>query len=285
VAARPGELDFQIGLGDTLRAQARDEEARAAFEVARGIDPTSIDVRNRLAVRDRPRWRLDLDGSYSWLTQGLDPWQEGRIGLGYVVNGRTTVSAGVEVNRRFRLVDVLVDGRVDHRFSNRLMSYLRAGFTPDADFRPRFLAQAGGSAQIAPRAGVWGQTLATLDLGYARYNSGESKPRVRVCSSTSSAGASGLTGRLIGTISETGDRLGGYLVRTDWAATDAVTVFVGYSDAPDASEGRTFETRSVFGGIALAVTEDLTLRASLAHDERDRPYDRTTVNLGLTSRY
>ncbi|HEY8382393.1 MAG TPA: tetratricopeptide repeat protein [Microvirga sp.] len=284
-AAAPGELDYQLGLGDALRARGEDEAAREVYLVAERIDPNAVDVRNRLAQRVRPRWRLDIVGSYSDLTQGLESWREGRVALGYRFDQRTAVTAGVEVNHRFGRTDAVIDGRIDQRWNERLGSYLRTGGTPDADFRPEFLAETGGSLRFAPGNGPVGATLGLLDLSYARYATGETKGASVGLQQYVLDGRIWLTGRLIGTISETDERLGGYSIQADWRVTDRVGLTVGYADAPDTSEGRTFETQSLFGGISLDVTEDLTLRLTGSRETRRNSYDRTTINLGLTTRF
>ena len=56
--------------------------------------------------------------------------------------------------------------------------------------------------------------------------------------------------------------LGGYLVRADAQITDRLTAFIGYADAPDASDGRAFKTRAIFGGIVFALHERFSLKIS-----------------------
>jgi hypothetical protein len=78
-----------VGLGDALREQLRDEEARSVYERGAAVQPASADVRGRLAEPVRPRWRLDVDGSYRWLTGGRAPWREGSLQLAYRLDART----------------------------------------------------------------------------------------------------------------------------------------------------------------------------------------------------
>lgn len=285
VATNPRELDYQLGLGDSLRAQLRDQEARIAYEAGLAIAPASIDAQTRLAQKARPRWRLDLDGGFSRLTQGLDSWREGRIGLGYVLNARTYVSGGVEVTRRFGLTDVLIDTRVDHRPMDGVTTYIRVGGTPQSDYRPEFLINAGSTYRLADRAGAVGPTLATLDAGFARYAAGDVKTVSPGLQQYFLDGRVWLTARLIGTESETGELLGGYVVRSDWLATERLSFFVGYSDAPENSDGRTLETKSVFGGLGIALDDTTTLRLSLARETRRASYDRDSLNLGIATRF
>ncbi len=284
-AAAPRELDYQLGLGDALRAQGRDEEARAAFEAARAIDPASTDVRSRLALKIRPRWRLDVSGGYSNLTEGLESWREGRVSLGYALNQRTTITGAAEINRRFGLTDVTLDGRVDHRWSAIAAGYLRVGGTPEADFRPEVFAEGGGTLRLLPGGAVIGATFGLLDLAYARYPTGDTRSASVGLQQYLFAGRFWLTGRLIGTLSETDDRLGGYSVRADWLVTERFGVFLGYADAPDSSDGRTIETRALFGGLTFALTDEVSLSLSGASEDRKNSYDRTTVAVGVTTRF
>ncbi|MBA2487466.1 MAG: hypothetical protein H0V35_15505, partial [Nitrospira sp.] len=85
----------------------------------------------------------------------------------------------------------------------------------------------------------------------------------------------------------TGDteRLTGYLVRADLLATKQLRVFIGYADAPDASPGRVFQTRSLFGGAELAFDEQVSVRVSGSRANVKGSSDRSTLNVGLTVRF
>lgn len=279
------DVDAQLGLGDSLRAQLRDDEALQAYRQASAVAPQSADVLARLKIAPRPRWRIDLDGSFSRLTGGLEPWREGSLRVAYLLDPRATLSGGIEVDHRFGRIDTLIDARADYRWSDAISTYWRLGGTPEADFRPEFLAETGGSLRLSKGSNVVGATLATLDLKYARYNTGE----VKVASPGLEQHLFGdrlwLTGRFIGTISETGERLGGLLVRADIVATDRLRLFAGYSDAPDSSDGRTIPTQSLFGGAVFDLDGNISLRASFGREEHRRSYTRTIVNLGLSARF
>jgi YaiO family outer membrane protein len=281
----PKDADARAGLGDALRAQLQDEEARAAYREASSLAPADADILSRLEARPRPRFRLDLDGSYSRLTGGLPSWREFSLRLGYQLDPLTTLSGGLEASRRFGRDDVLIDARIDRRWTDALSTYVRVGVTPDADFRPRILAQGGGSVRVLTGSGAIGPTFATLDLTYALYGSGPVRSAAPGLEQVLFDGRLRLSAKAVGTISETSERLAGYILRADVQAADRLGVFVGYADAPDASEGRTVPTRSIFGGVSLDLDDRTTLRLTAARETRARSYDRTTVGLGLTARF
>jgi len=284
-AQNSGASDFLVGLGDSLRAQYRDADARAAYEHARAVAPDSVEVSRRLALSLRPRWRLDLDGGYSRLDENLDPWREIRAGIGYVLDEKTTLSGGVEFNRRFGKTDVLIDARVDHRWSEEASTFVRLGGTPDADYRPEVLAEAGGAIKILPGGDIVGPTIATFELGYARYRAGGVKSASPGVLQYFANGRIWVTARLIATLSETDEALGGFLTRIDWVVIDSWKIFAGYSDAPESSGGLTVETRTLFGGVAIDLDRNTTLNLSASREDRSKSSERTTFNVGITSHF
>lgn len=284
-AEEPKEAGHQLRLGDALRAQERDEEARTAYEAARRIDPASAEIASRLALKARPRWQLDLDGGGSDLGGPFDSWSGGRIGLAYRVDRRDTVSGAVETQRRFGQTETTVEARLDRRWADGLWSYARVGGTPDAGFRPAFLTEVGAAAQIARGNGLLGATVGLVDLSYARYAVGETKGAKIGLQQYAFGGRFWLTGQLVGTLAADGQRLGGYALRADWLVTNDFVLSVGYSDAPDVSDGQTIATRALFGSMSYVLNDAVTLRLSTAREERKRTVDRTEVVLGLSARF
>jgi len=284
-AQNSGVSDILIGLGDSLRAQYRDADARAAYEHARAVAPGSAEVSHRLALSVRPRWRLNLDGSYSRLSENSGSWSEIRAGIGYVLDEKTTLSGGVEFNRRFGKTDALIDARLDHRWSEEASTFIRLGGTPDADHRPDMLGEVGGAIKILPGGDIVGSTVATFDLAYARYRTGDVKSASPGVQQYFANGRIWVTARLIATLSETDEALGGFLTRVDWVVIDGWKIFAGYSDAPESSGGLTVETRTLFGGIAVDLDRNTTLNLSASREDRSKFSERTTFNVGITSRF
>ena len=282
----PKDSDALVGLGDSVREQYRDTEAQAIFEKAHAMTPDSQDISKRLELPVRPRWRIDLDGNYSSLTDHFHAWKEGAVHIGYIWDERTTVTLGAETDQRFGKVDTLIDGRIDNRWSRVFSTYLHIGGTPDASFRPTALLDTGASVEIWKGYRFLGATQATLDLGIAHYRrSGEVKSASPGIVQYFADGRFWLTAKMIGTLATNGDQLLGYSVRGDVKVTDKLTAFLGYADAPDNSDGRTFPSKAVFGGLSYDFSERFSIRASAAHEARTNSYTRTTYSLGLTAKY
>lgn len=288
--------------GKAVRAQlararaARAQEARAEADRRRRAAAESNAVQERLSgdeAEARPRWRFDLVGSYSHLSEGNEPWREGTSRLAYRFDTGTTLSAGIEVSRRFGAIDTLIDGRIDQQWSDAFATYLRFGGTPKADFRPRVLVETGGTLRLANASGPIGPTLAVLDLGYANYKTSDVGTIAPGIQQYFFDNRVWLTARFIGTLSKLSDaesenraeRSGGYSIRADAQVTDRLSLFVGYANAPDTSDGRVFEAQSFFGGATFALDDSISLLVSAAQENRKDSYDRTSVNLGVAVRF
>lgn len=297
----PEDTDILLGLGDSLRGTLQDEAARTVYREAAAVDPASAAIEARIAQPIRPRWRLDLDGSLSSLTRNGSDWQEGSARLGYALSDRTVLTGGVEVTNRFKIINALIDARIDHRWSQTGTSYLRLGGSPDAVYRPIVFAEAGGTYRVSDGAGPFGATLLTLDSGYALYSATEIETASPGVQQYFLDGHLWVSGKIIGTLADSRvssrapdgfafvrdrlDKFGGYSVRIDGTPTDRLTLFVGWADAPDTSDGRVIPTQALFGGAIYALNDALSVKLSAAHEDRVKSYDRTSVNVGLTTRF
>jgi YaiO family outer membrane protein len=297
----PEDTDILLGLGDSLRGTMQDDEARALYREAAAVDSASAEIEARIAQAIRPRWRLDLDGSVSSLTRNGSDWQEGSARLGYALSERTLITGGIEVTNRFKILNTLIDVRIDHRWSDSWTSYLRLGGSPDAVYRPIYFTEAGGTYRVSQGSGAFGATLLTLDSGYAKYTATEVETASPGVQQYFLDGRLWVSGKVIGTlatsrVAERGsdgfsfvrdrlDKFGGYSVRVDGQPTERLTLFVGWADAPDTSDGRVIPTKAVYGGGIYALTDTLSLKLSAAHEDRVKSYDRTSVNAGLTTRF
>jgi YaiO family outer membrane protein len=286
LATAPRNADALVGLGDARRALWDEQGAREAYESALRIDPASAEARARLAEKPEPRWQLDVDGLRSNLSGGLEPWNEVAVRLGYRVTRETTISGGIELSERFGDFDTYFEGRVDHRFTPSLAGYALLGGTPDADFRANYQVGIGGSARVSSgNDGFMGATIAMFDLRHAAYGTGTIQTASPGVEQHLFGGRVWLTGRWINTFDPDRGRIGGWSVRADVQATDRLRVFVGLADAPDISEGIVLETFSVFGGLVVDLDRNVSLRLSLAREDRDRAYDRTVLGIGMGVRF
>ena len=236
------------------------------------------------AEEEAPRLRLDIEASYSNLSHGLESWTEGSVRAAYTADEDLTLTAALEVASRFDNLDTYVEGRADHRFGPGVWGYVLAGGTPEADFRPRVAAGAGGSARLYQDDGVLAAAVATVDTRYASYGTGDVQSLNPGLELYLLKGRAMLTLRCINIWDETGRHRLGYLLRTDIEPWRGITVVTGYSDAPDGSEGATVDVRAWFAGIALDIDDTKTLRAAIGQDLRETGYDRTTFSFSLTLR-
>ncbi|HEV2557897.1 MAG TPA: tetratricopeptide repeat protein [Microvirga sp.] len=282
--AEPAVADHRLRLGDALREQWRDVEARTAYEEASRLDPASAEIRGRLALRPNARWRIDLSGGGSELGRGLDPWREGQFAAGYRLDPQQTVSGLVRTRRRYGLTDVTLQGRFDRRWGDDVSVYGALGGTPGGHFSPLALAQAGAALRLTPGAGSLGPTIGLLDLGFARYRDGSTFEGKVGLEQSFFEGRFALAGHLIGT--EAAERQGGgYSLRASWVIAAPLTVSVGYASAPDISEARIVPTRTLFGSLDLALSDTVTLRLSAARERRKGNVERTDAILGLTLQF
>lgn len=233
-------------------------------------------------AEDEQGWRLDVEAAYSDLTHGLDPWREGALRASYRFDEEWTMGGAFEAASRFDKFDAYFEGRVDGRSIGGTSYYALAGGTPGADYRPRVAFGAGGAQRLFRDNGIFEAAYATLDLRYADYRAGDVETVNPGLETYLFGGRAWLTARYINIWDETGEHRAGYFVRADALVIDAVTLFAGYADAPDTSDGITVDTTNWFAGAAIDVEENTTVRLAIAQEMRDTGYDRTTFTLSLT---
>ena len=284
LAIDPRNAEALVGIGDVRRARGDDDGARQAYRQALDIEPGSSDIEQRLAVPPPRKWRLDLGSEVSDLTNGLGDWTDSSAGLAYRLTPRTTISGHTRVATRYGHTDVQIEGRIDQAFSPSLSFYVLAAATPDADFLARYSVGAGASWQAVAPGKAFGPLSLNIDTRYDDFaNAGITSISPWVQAYVLD-GRLGLSARWVHAADDIGTRADGYVLRADLAVTPRFNVFGGYADAPEISDGTLVPTRTVFGGVSWEVNDPLTLRASLAHEQRPT-FDRTIFGLGLTTRF
>lgn len=317
IAAEPNNSDAHLQLGLSLLALGRLDEAEASFRRTLEIAPDYADARiglARVAQRrgDAPgalallepvdptnreagelrsaltagaatpgRVQVDLDLSYSDLDSPAADWREGSLRVRGQVTDRTAIGGAVEVSERFERTDVYGELRVDQRLGQHAGFYISLGATPDADFRPEWQIGAGLSARLNSGRNP---TVVTLDARQARYASGDIQtlnPGVEQFFGDRFS----MTARWINIFDENGEHQSGWLLRGDAAATQRLRLFAGAADAPDTSEGIVIETFSLFGGVSYDLSDRLTARLSIAHEDRETGADRLQVGVGMSTRF
>ncbi|MBZ9822207.1 YaiO family outer membrane beta-barrel protein [Mesorhizobium sp. CA4] len=280
----PQSAEALVGIGDVRRAEGDDEAARQAYRQALALQPASADIKQRLAVPPPRKWRLDLGSEVSDLTNGLGDWTDSSAGLAYRLSPRTTISGGTRLATRFGHTDVQLEGRIDQAFSPAFSAYMLAAATPDADFLARYSVGAGASWQVVAPARAFGPLSLNVDARYDDFaDTGVTSIQPWIQGYVLD-GRLGLSARWVHAEDDTGTRTDGYVLRADLGVTERFNVFAGYADAPEIDGGALVPTRTVFGGVSFDVSDPLTLRASIAHEERPT-FDRNIFGLGLTARF
>lgn len=283
VSAHPDNDEAWVLLGDSLREQGREPEARQAYERAAALRPDSI-AAQRLAAPEKPRFRLDINGSLSHLSNDLPTWREGAIRLAYAANERSTYSGGVDVNHRFGTTDTYLEGRIDHQFSPIWGAYGYVGGTPDAEFLPEVAFGAGLSVRVHDFGGS-NATYLTTDGRFARYVTGNVRSLNPGLVQYLASDRVWLTARWVNTVDERDQYLTGWSLRADWQASDRVRLLVGYANAPESSDGVTVRTQAVYGGVGYDLTERHSVQITGAHEKRASLYDRNSITVGFTVRF
>ncbi|PBB22471.1 MULTISPECIES: YaiO family outer membrane beta-barrel protein [unclassified Mesorhizobium] len=273
-----------VGIGDVRRALGDDDAARQAYREALAIEPGSSDIEQRLAVPPPRRWRLDLGTEVSDLTNGLSDWTDSSAGLAYRLSPRTTISGRTRVATRFGRTDVQIEGRIDEAFSPAFSAYALAAATPDADFLARYAIGAGASLQVMAAAKAFGPLSLNIDTRYDNFTNTNVTSVSPWVQGYIFDGRLGLSARWVHAADDIGTRADGYVLWVDLAVTQRFNLFGGYADAPEISDGTLVPTRTVFGGISWDVNDPLTVRASIAHEQRPT-FDRSIFGLGLTARF
>ncbi len=283
----PDYVDAHLGLARLAFWRGDLAEAGERLATARRCEPDNKEVaildQQVAAARAAARvWRLDIGGNASDLSDALPAWTEGSVALSRKIGPNMTVAALVKMAERFGATDSYFEGRLDYRFSDRFGARLFAGATPDADFLPEYAAGVGASLKVGADDGRFGPSVLSADIAYFRYRD---DAVVRIDPALQHyllGGRAWLTLQLIATSSNKTDWSGGYVVRGDLRLADGVRVFAGLGDAPDLSGGTVIASRSLFGGVAIALSDRVSAVLSLSRTDLEGSYSRQEAAVGIS---
>ncbi len=292
LAIAPDYADARFGLAQVSFREGDPATAASLIDPLVAADPGNTEflaLRASIAAAGQGsaepwRWRLDLGGELSDLSGGRSSWTDSSSALTYRFDERTSTGLRLRHAYRSRAHDVQIEGRVDHRVTDRLAVYGLLAFTPDADFLAR--SSFGGGASFRPfdGAGLLGPAVLSVDGRYDVFSSTDVwtiAPGLQVFTPDETVA---VTGRWIHAEDDRGTIADGYSVRLDWTATDRLRLFAGYADAPEISDGQLDDTATTFGGLSFDVDDRLTLSGSYAHERRET-FDRDTFAVGLSLRF
>ncbi|MDF1600819.1 YaiO family outer membrane beta-barrel protein [Mesorhizobium sp. YIM 152430] len=290
LAIAPAYSDATFGLAQIALREGDAERARSLIEPLVAANPDNAEFRDlqtsaaAASASDARRWRLDIGTEASALSGGRSSWTDSAAGLSYRATDRTSVGGRVRHARRSGADDWQVEGRIDHRLTDRIAVHGLAAATPDADFLARSSFGIGGTWRLFDGTSVTGPAIFGIDSRYDTFalaNVWTFAPSVQVFTADERFG---FTARWIHAEDDRGTVADGFLLRADWTATERLRLFAGYADAPEISDGQLDETETVFGGLAFDVTDRLTLTGSYAHERRET-FDRDTFGIGLSLRF
>lgn len=284
LAMAPGNVEGWIGLGDTLRAKGDGRGARAAYDKALRLDPTSTVIRDRLAAPFPTLWRLDAATEISELSKGRGTWTDSSVSISYRATPELTLSSRARTATRFGFTDVQGEMRADYSFIPEFTVYGLSAVTPEADFLAQYLFGAGMSWQAVPAQNGLGPFTLNLDTRYEHFSESDIVTLSPWIQAYLFDERLGLSARWVHVEDDHDASVDGYVLRGDIRLADAVLVFGGYSDAPEISEGAIIDTETWFTGLTVDINDALSLHGSYAREKREA-FDRDIYGLGVTVRF
>ena len=215
-------------------------------------------------------WRLDAGAARSTLSGDLPDWTETRVSLSRRQDA-TGFGLAIEHARRFDREDLYVEFQATHEVGS-LVWALALGVRPNADFRPKQSIRLG----VEHHDDRWQVGGA---ITHAEYAIG---PVDKLDVQAAYMLGTGLRVRASAVAvrdENDQDRLG-YGLGVIWQPVSNLALDIGWSDAPESSDGITVDVRSAVVGATFDLSPEFHVRAGLTHEVR-AAYDRTEASVGL----
>lgn len=269
--------------GDLAEAQRRLAPVQAASTPpATAVEAQALSSDIAAARREGAHgWRLDVTGSYSDLNRGLGPWKEATASLSHPVSadGKGYVAGTVQATERFDRRDVFLEGLYGRTVMGTGEAYVAVGGTPNADFRPQVQVRAGITAPLNGR-GLSGGLHATL----AKFPTEETAGLRGMLRQSFLEDRLAISGSIIQVWTDNGRSLTGYAVQGEAAVTERLRLLLGWSDAPESSDGIAIDVKAVTAGLRYDIDERRAIGLTYAHEDRGA-YKRNEVALSTTLRF
>lgn len=271
LAKAPDYEDAKAGLARALKTQA------AYTQISEIKEPEAEPV---LA------WQADSGFEFSEFSRvDQKGWNQEFLQLTRFLDERKTAIHG-KITRydQFSSTDVEYEVGLDHTVSDNLSLYASGTIGIDADFRPDFWVAGGGALKITRLNDKIMPAWATLD---ARHDSYEDTSILTAKLGLRLEPVEGwsIAARVIALDPEDSARLYGKDFRLDGTLTDTLRFHVGYADVPETVAAVTVDTQTWFGGIAIDLAPEATLRLGYARDDRENSFIRQVVNASISYRF
>ena len=231
-------------------------------------------------------WQADMGYEWSGFERSAQPdWNNQFLQLTRFFNGKSTAIHGrIERYDQFTNVDSYYQLGVSQRFTPRLTAYALAGFTPEANFRPRWRMKGGAELRLNELETAGMPLWLTLDAQHDEYRTTDVHnvtPGLRI----EIADHWALSGKMIGVHEQGTKTVYGWTARLDGVIMPGLRFYTGYADAPETVAAVTVDTQTIFGGFAYDIDDARTLYLGYTHDDRERSYIRHAVNASVSLRF
>jgi YaiO family outer membrane protein len=279
----PGYTDAEVGLaridyfnGDLVSASDRLDRLAETGDTRELREQ----IKTAQAAAEGSFARAEIFIERSSLSGGLPDWKTVAASLSDQIAPNTSLSGTVENTQRFEREDLYTQVQVDWGSGARWASYAGVGGTVNADFRPRAILYGGSQFGViqakAGRAALDG----TISASVAEYTSGQ----VTTLSPGFIARFSGDTarfgGRLIALSDETGELRYGQAYDAGLDVLRGLGLRLSWSDAPETSEGRTFDVESISLTAQFEITSQVAAAIGASSEQRSA-YDRDVLSFSL----
>ncbi|MDH5188556.1 MAG: YaiO family outer membrane beta-barrel protein [Rhodospirillaceae bacterium] len=235
----------------------------------------------------KKEWQASIGYSNSSFSRSArKDWHEENIFLSRKINDNTSANFTLVQANRFAASDTSIGGGIGHNFANG--AYLNASFyaTPNADFLARYALASDGGIKLWDGAGVFGPTVATINLLHKDYASGDSENIDPGFVQYMAKMPFWISGKWINGFSKKpAKRTGGYSLKLDWQASENFRPFAGFSFAPEIDGGVVTNVSTRFAGAIYNLNPDTNVRLDYAGEDRKNSYLRNIYSIGFSRRF
>ena len=282
----PDDLDVALARGYILYWLGEFDAAESAADLIAEHAPDYPELAVLQANLDRSRdgggfrlRALSVSGGLSDIAfenRASQTWTSQAATIAVDLSARSSVTIGLAREER-QATDTRLSARFDQRFGNGF-AYIAASVVPKADFRERWSAAVGGEVRVAERL------TAILDTRVAEYNTGAIlavQPGLRLDMGHDFA----VTGKAIN-IFGGGEsyRLGGSL-RFDYRPVTGPSLFAIAASYPDVEADGVRRLQSGAVGLAVPLSDRVSLSAATSYEDRKDSYRRLSGSLALAYRF